>query len=1315
GEAGDDTLTAGFGRSTNMIGGAGNDLLDGVDTYDNGYDGYARYIDEGGPYGIDVVFTAAGIAKVNDTFNDGTLSPTDSANTDNVDTLRFMSEIAGTNLADTLLWSNSISGVGPYADGVEFRPFGGNDFIDVSVENFDILKYNEDVNYGGTDPIIVFWDRNDNTGSITDPWGSQDDGFGIVLDPFGDVDLFRGIDRIRGTLGDDWALGDSGDNQFQMMKGADYFDGADGFDTVDMRAAGGLVRTSGVVVDLIAGTVDDGFGNTATVLNVEGARGTDLDDTLLGTTGYSVLRGEAGDDILDGRGGAFDWSQGGDGADTFAIGRFDRFTDSDQALTIDDFELGTDFIGLTDGLTFADLSFEQSGADTLIYMDIGATTTTRYYLGNLLNVDAAALVAAQTDGDPSYDPFISFTRTGVPNSAPVVEGVMGTAASFGGTASDYSAGYVTNIPDGDFTAAFWLRDTAYDQGGVSGGQETYFKFAGEFAGDMTFYGGDTGTLVIDDEGTVIDTGIAIPRDDWHHFTVTYNAATGVLAVHVDGAATPSFSTNVGTGSSGTLIGSLTLGNTDALSAETALTGDLAEVGIWPTVLSASEIGNLANGDVEFAAQPPSYFYRWSEEDGAFRDLAGGSQDLATNGTVTTTDAPLLTGTGLTVEENSAVGTYVGTVVASDDEAGTDVRYSITGGNTGNAFAIDALTGIITVAAALDHETLGAYALTITVDDLSGYSNATVDKIVNIEVGDRNEPPVVSGTTDPDPVAEGDTGVPSPVTFDMADTFTASDVDDGDTPAVDPGSMTIAAATGSATTLISPFSQSGSAYVVDTGSYDFLNAGESGLFDVTFDVVSGPDTVSRSVQIEIIGANDAPATSGNTISGTEDTTYFFDATDFPFTDVDSGSDLAQLKIVTIASAGTIYLDGVEVSSNDVISRADIDAGLLTFSPGGDENGTGYATFNFAVSDGTAFSGAATMTIDIAPVDDPPPTQNFVGLADRDTTTSNYPSLILDENNDPLKDADGETVSMDDSSVGTFSTTLGGSVQILIDGTYSYTPPTGYSPTAEFTDTFDYTLISGTLTTTNTYTMIVNGAPVPSTLHIDIPLAAGEEVILPKSVFQRFTTNPEAGETIHLTGTPVAVSQITAIALTGTGADADLKAVTANPLTGSAQFTYDVTDGRWDILGTDAFLDPSGSPSQVNGDTTDDILVSVDPFLETTMTGGDGDDQFVIGLRTDKGPDIITDYNQSGGYYDFYSNDLIDLSLLLDAAFDPQTVNVADYIQATYQAVNGSVALNVAAAGDGNFETVATLTGDVFTGENIGIIFDDFADQVTVQVS
>jgi autotransporter-associated beta strand protein len=71
---------------------------------------------------------------------------------------------------------------------------------------------------------------------------------------------------------------------------------------------------------------------------------------------------------------------------------------------------------------------------------------------------------------------------------------------------------------------------------------------------------------------------------------------------------------------------------------------------------------------------------------------------------------------MTIAENLSAGTQITRVSASDLDRSDYVTFSIIAGNTGGAFAIDAATGVITAAAALDHETTPAYTLTLRATD-----------------------------------------------------------------------------------------------------------------------------------------------------------------------------------------------------------------------------------------------------------------------------------------------------------------------------------------------------------------------------------------------------------------------------------------------------------------------------------------------------------------------------------------------------------------------------------------------------------------------
>ncbi len=105
--------------------------------------------------------------------------------------------------------------------------------------------------------------------------------------------------------------------------------------------------------------------------------------------------------------------------------------------------------------------------------------------------------------------------------------------------------------------------------------------------------------------------------------------------------------------------------------------------------------------------------------------------------------PVVNNQSFNINENSANGTVVGTVAASDPD-GNALSYSITAGNTSGAFAINASTGVLTVAnsAVLNYETITQFSLTVRVADTGGLSDTA---LVTVALNDifENAPPVIN--------------------------------------------------------------------------------------------------------------------------------------------------------------------------------------------------------------------------------------------------------------------------------------------------------------------------------------------------------------------------------------------------------------------------------------------------------------------------------------------------------------------------------------------------------------------------------------------
>ena len=122
---------------------------------------------------------------------------------------------------------------------------------------------------------------------------------------------------------------------------------------------------------------------------------------------------------------------------------------------------------------------------------------------------------------------------------------------------------------------------------------------------------------------------------------------------------------------------------------------------------------------------------------------GATPDAAVGFTLNVTnvnEAPVVANTVVEITENSPNGTGVGVVSATDPDVGQVLSYSITGGNTGGAWAINPVTGQITVAnsAALDFETTPVFHLTVQVTDngvppLSTSATVTINLLNQFEV------------------------------------------------------------------------------------------------------------------------------------------------------------------------------------------------------------------------------------------------------------------------------------------------------------------------------------------------------------------------------------------------------------------------------------------------------------------------------------------------------------------------------------------------------------------------------------------------------
>ncbi|MCW5738318.1 MAG: VCBS repeat-containing protein, partial [Enhydrobacter sp.] len=218
------------------------------------------------------------------------------------------------------------------------------------------------------------------------------------------------------------------------------------------------------------------------------------------------------------------------------------------------------------------------------------------------------------------------------------------------------------------------------------------------------------------------------------------------------------------------------------------------------------------------------------------------------------DRPEAQDATFTVPENLAAGAVVGTLTATDFDAGDMLGYAITAGNTdpdgdGNdAFAIDAATGQITVNDRddLDHETTPTFNLTATVTDAGGLSDAAAVTIHIADVVER-APEITSdggGATASISIAENATAVTTVVASDPdAGQTLTYDLAGGD----DMARFTIDETTGALAFLTAP---------------DFetpTDAGADGTYEVIVRVSDGNLSDTQTVNATVTDQNDVTPT------------------------------------------------------------------------------------------------------------------------------------------------------------------------------------------------------------------------------------------------------------------------------------------------------------------------------------------------------------------------------------------------------------------------------------------------------------------------
>ncbi len=529
-------------------------------------------------------------------------------------------------------------------------------------------------------------------------------------------------DKLTGGSGDDLLDGGAGNDTLIGGAGADTLVGGDGTDYASYETT-----AEGLTISMLHG-IGTGDAEGDLYLTMEGIIGGQGNDRILNRSGTISLFGEDGDDILIGSSGhqfdtlsATDFLSGDDGNDTL-VGQ-----DGDDTIY---------------GGNGNDLIFAGRGTNT-VFGGTGSDTLHLGYLAGSVDIDMANGIATGAE-------FGTVTFSGI-ESIVYVNAGSGTVAATDeadffidtyGTVIDYGASGEAITID--------LR-TASGSGGLAEGDV--------LVGDISLRGTDfDDTIHLSQGDQTIDGGAG---SDTVHFSAAFDSysisdAGGSLTVEdqVSGRDGANVLRNVER-----LVFTdrvVTLGGTPEISidagtidentpeAQSAATVSVTAMGLETYTFSlADDHGGLfsigsadgvvqSSGAVDYEAQ-------------AAYTLT--VQAIGDQGTTLTqdfvvavdnlNDLPVLSGPETySVVENTAVGAVVGTQSPSDEDAGDAVTLSLLD-DAGGLFSIDAQTGVISVAGAIDYETASQHTLIVQATDSNGGS---VQKTLTVDVANVDDTP-----------------------------------------------------------------------------------------------------------------------------------------------------------------------------------------------------------------------------------------------------------------------------------------------------------------------------------------------------------------------------------------------------------------------------------------------------------------------------------------------------------------------------------------------------------------------------------------------
>ncbi len=334
----------------------------------------------------------------------------------------------------------------------------------------------------------------------------------------------------------------------------------------------------------------------------------------------------------------------------------------------------------------------------------------------------------------------------------------------------------------------------------------------------------------------------------------------------------------------------------------------------------------------------------------------------------TNNPPQINAQTFSVAENTANGQQVGTVIATDPDAGQTLTYTILSGNTNNAFQIGSSTGVLTVnnSTALNYETTPTFTLVVKVQD-NGNGSLSAQANVTVTLTDVNEPPQIN-----------------PQTFNIVE-FTPNGQQVGQVIATDPDNgQTISFVILSGNTS-NAFALNSSTGIVTVSNSSALNSAVNPVFNLLVKVTdngSGNLTSQNTVTVNVTDINQPPQINNQTFSIAENTANGQQVGTVIATDPDVGQTLTY----TILSGNTN--NAFQIGSS---------TGTLTVNNSTALNFETTPTFNFVVKvqdNGLgSLSAQANITVNLTDVNEPPQISNQTFSIAENTANGQQVGLVI----------------------------------------------------------------------------------------------------------------------------------------------------------------------------------------------------------------------------------------------------------------------------------------------------------------------------------